>query len=65
MEITSKPADEYFVFILSDADIKRYEVTPEALGRVLTMNPRVHAYALFIAPNYDEAEQLRAASGLK
>ena len=51
-------ADDYFVFLISDANLRRYGIQPLELGRALTQNPKVHAYAFFIASLGDEAVRL-------
>lgn len=38
-------ADERYVIILSDANLDRYGIHPSQLGRVLTSNPKVKAFA--------------------
>jgi hypothetical protein len=48
-------ADEYFVVVLSDANLGQYGITPEALARALTADPRVRASLLFIGSLRDEA----------
>jgi len=58
-DVTSKAADEYFVFLLSDADFGRYDVTGRSLGEALTADPRVSAYALLIASNFEAAEAIK------
>lgn len=57
---TAEEADDYFVMLLSDANLKRYAIPPEDLGEVLTRDPKVKAFALFIAGGR-EAERLAAA----
>ena len=44
-DVTAKEADDYFVFLLSDANLRRYGIAPEALGEVLVADPRVNAFA--------------------
>lgn len=48
-EVTEAEADDYFVFLLSDANLGRYSVTPEQLGEALRADPRVNAFAIFVA----------------
>jgi hypothetical protein len=43
------PADDRFVFVLSDANLGRYGTDPKELASALTSDPRVHGYVLFIA----------------
>jgi hypothetical protein len=42
-------ADERLVFLLSDANLGRYDVTPAQLGEVLRSSRHVKAYAVFVA----------------
>ena len=58
-DVVAKAADEYFVFLLSDADFGRYDLSGRDLGAALVADPRVSAYALFIASNFEAAEQIR------
>ena len=58
-DVAAKAADEYFVFLLSDADFGRYDLTGRDLGAALTADPRVSAYALFIASNFEAAEAIK------
>lgn len=58
--VLAEEGDDHFVMLLSDANLKRYAIPPEELGRVLTRDPKVKAYALFIAGG-KEAESLAAA----
>jgi hypothetical protein len=48
-EVVEQQADDYFVFLLSDANLGRYNVKPEELGRELRADERVNAYAIFVA----------------
>jgi len=56
--IVEVEADDYFVFLVSDANLQRYGISPPELGKVLTQNPKVHAHAFFIASLGDEAIRL-------
>mmetsp|Transcript_29103 Transcript_29103/g.86552 ORF Transcript_29103/g.86552 Transcript_29103/m.86552 type:complete len:633 (+) Transcript_29103:1-1899(+) len=58
-DIVRSPADEYFVFVVSDADLARYGITPQSWNQILLQDRRVSAYALLISSNTDEAEQIR------
>ena len=60
-DVEERPADERFVFVISDADLKRYGLKPEEWNRILTSQPAVGAYAILIASNEAEAETIRAA----
>jgi len=59
-DIVRAPADEYFVFVVSDADLARYGITPDRWDKILMQDRRVNAYALLISSNTDEAEEIRA-----
>ena len=58
----SEPADEHFVFVVSDADLERYGITPRAWDQILTADSRCHAYAILISQN--EAEAGRIVAGM-
>jgi len=51
--------DENFIFLLSDANLQRYGISPKHLGRVLTTNKKIHGYAIFIASLQDEAQKIK------
>ena len=48
-ELAAREADERLVFLLSDANLGRYDVSPQELGAVLHAHPKVGAYAIFVA----------------
>lgn len=59
-------ADERIVVLLSDANLGRYDVSPEEIGEALRSNPHVRAYCVFVAePAAAEwlAEQLPLGQG--
>eukprot|EP00854_Cymbomonas_tetramitiformis_P001590 gene1590-2225_t len=47
----SAPADEYFTFIISDADLQRYNIRPEDLGDIMLAEEKMKAFTLFICAN--------------
>lgn len=47
--MVKEEGDDYFVFLLSDANLRRYGIRPEELAEVLVADKRVHAFAVFIA----------------
>lgn len=55
--VASQEADDYLVFVVSDANLGGYGITPEMLRRALTADPKVTACAIFIAER-DAAEML-------
>ncbi|KAG7331155.1 hypothetical protein KOW79_005124 [Hemibagrus wyckioides] len=58
-ELAREEADEHFVIVLSDANLERYGISPDRFARVLTSNPQVHAFAIFIGSLGDQAERLQ------
>lgn len=49
--------DESIVVILSDANLSRYGISPNKLGALLTSQPNVNAYMIFIGGLGDQAER--------
>ncbi|XP_069495477.1 von Willebrand factor A domain-containing protein 8 [Ambystoma mexicanum] len=58
-ETAKEEADEYFVIVLSDANLERYGIPPSRFAQSLTTNPQVHAFAIFIGSLGDQAERLQ------
>ena len=58
-DVIKKPADEYYVFVVSDADLARYGIQPAHWDRILMQDRRVNAYSLLISSNTEEAEDIR------
>ncbi|XP_006837671.1 PREDICTED: von Willebrand factor A domain-containing protein 8-like [Chrysochloris asiatica] len=58
-EITKEEADEYFVIVLSDANLSRYGIHPDRFAQILTSNPQVNAFAIFIGSLGDQATRLQ------
>ena len=48
-------ADERFVVVLSDANFDRYGISPRRFSALLTSDPTVNAYAVFIGSLGDQA----------
>jgi len=57
--ITEQDADEYFVFVVSDANLRRYGIAPRELGEKLNMDSKVHAFVIFIAGFGEEATRTK------
>ena len=55
--ITAEEADDYYVVVLSDANLERYGIPAEAFGKVLTSDPRVNAFAIFIGSLGNQADR--------
>ncbi|KAM6096548.1 von Willebrand factor A domain-containing protein 8 [Chlamydotis macqueenii] len=58
-EIAREEADEYFVIVLSDANLERYGIQPSRFAQVLTTNAQVNAFAIFIGSLGDQADRLQ------
>ncbi|XP_029314557.1 LOW QUALITY PROTEIN: von Willebrand factor A domain-containing protein 8 [Cottoperca gobio] len=58
-ELAREEADEHFVVVLSDANLERYGIRPERFAQVLTSDPQVNAFAIFIGSLGDQAERLQ------
>jgi hypothetical protein len=56
--VADQEADDYFVFVVSDANLERYNIDPKRLGKQLVADKRVKANAIFIASFADEAERI-------
>jgi len=56
----SVEADEHFVFVVSDADLERYGITPSAWNTLLIAEPKCHSYAILISQNESEGERIIA-----
>ena len=55
--LAKEEADEYFVIMLSDANLDVYGIPPERLGNILTMDEKVNAYAIFIGSLGNQAQK--------
>lgn len=57
------PSGGKFVFIVSDANLRRYNIPPEALAQEIhrASNSSVDTYAVFIASIADEAHRVADA----
>nr|XP_027784510.1 von Willebrand factor A domain-containing protein 8 [Marmota flaviventris] len=58
-EIVKEEADEYFVIVLSDANLSRYGIKPATFAQILTSDPQVNAFAIFIGSLGDQATRLQ------
>ena len=50
-QVVEQPGDDYFVFLLSDAMLEQYNVSPQNLADALLIDPRVNSYCIFIGTN--------------
>ncbi|KAI7898653.1 AAA domain-containing protein [Cokeromyces recurvatus] len=62
-EIVVEEADDYFVVVLSDANIAQYNIHPNDIARILKSDDRVTAQMIFIGSIQNQAEQLKKALG--
>ena len=55
-------AGKYFVFLVSDANLRRYRIEPRELhDRLLSRDKSVNSYAIFLASFGDEANKIASA----
>lgn len=57
-KIAEEDCDEAIVIVLSDANLSRYAIPPREFSAMLTCDPRVEAYAIFIGSLGNQAEKL-------
>lgn len=57
--VAEQYADDYYVLVVSDANLDRYGIRPARIGELLAADPRVKAHAIFIASLADEAERIK------
>lgn len=57
--VTKEDADEYFVFVFSDANLGRYGIKTSTIKDELVRDRRVGAYILFIASAGDDAHKIK------
>ncbi|CAG8832935.1 15649_t:CDS:2, partial [Racocetra persica] len=55
-DITKEAADDYFVIVLSDANIQQYKINPEDIAKALKEDERVNSFIIFIGSLQDQAE---------
>jgi hypothetical protein len=57
--VTKEEAEDYFVFVVSDANLAQYGITPNELARIMRMDERVKMYCIFIASIGSQASHLQ------
>ncbi|CAG8748557.1 44625_t:CDS:10, partial [Gigaspora margarita] len=62
-DITKEAADDYFVIVLSDANIQQYKINPEDIAKALKEDERVNSFIIFIGSLQDQAEKLKKSLG--
>lgn len=55
--VSSFDADEHLVVVLSDANLERYGIPASQFGKVLTGDPKVNAFAVFIGSLGNQADR--------
>ncbi|CAL4081731.1 unnamed protein product, partial [Meganyctiphanes norvegica] len=60
-ELGKVDADEKFVILLSDANLERYGIHPRSLTNILTSDPNVNTFAIFIGSLGNQADRLTQA----
>lgn len=55
--LAGEDSDESIVVILSDANLSRYGIPASKLGNILTSEPKVKGYIIFIGSLGDQAER--------
>jgi hypothetical protein len=58
--VRKEEGDDYYVFLLSDANLSAYGVTPKTLAKAMLVDSKVNSYAIFIAAEL-AAEQMKKA----
>uniref|UniRef100_K3W7I1 VWFA domain-containing protein n=1 Tax=Globisporangium ultimum (strain ATCC 200006 / CBS 805.95 / DAOM BR144) TaxID=431595 RepID=K3W7I1_GLOUD len=56
--IVEEDGDDYYVFVVSDANLERYNIHPKRMGQKLIADSRVKAHAIFIASFANEAARI-------
>ncbi|XP_066993811.2 von Willebrand factor A domain-containing protein 8 [Anabrus simplex] len=56
--LSREDCDEAIVIVLSDANLERYGIAPENFAKILTSDPEVNAYSIFIGSLGDQADRL-------
>eukprot|EP00929_Paragymnodinium_shiwhaense_P083487 TRINITY_DN44522_c0_g1_i1.p1 TRINITY_DN44522_c0_g1~~TRINITY_DN44522_c0_g1_i1.p1 ORF type:complete len:1645 (-),score=457.04 TRINITY_DN44522_c0_g1_i1:566-5500(-) len=47
--VVEKEGDDYLVFVLSDANLGAYDITPKGMGELLCRDEKVNAFAVFLS----------------
>ncbi|KPA74668.1 hypothetical protein ABB37_08997 [Leptomonas pyrrhocoris] len=57
--VTKEKGDSYFVFVVSDANLQRYGITPRELTEIIQSKPEVKMFCIFIATLGAQASHLQ------
>ncbi|GES99877.1 von Willebrand factor A domain-containing protein 8 [Rhizophagus clarus] len=64
-DIVKEEADDYFVVVLSDANIQQYNINPADIAKALNADEKVTSSIIFIGSLADQAEKLKKYIGNK
>ena len=56
--MAQEPAEERFVIVVSDANFSRHRIDPREFGSLMTADPSVNVFAVFIGSLGDQAMRL-------
>jgi hypothetical protein len=59
-DVTAEPGDSYFVFVVSDANLAQYNISPSTLTRVIRSDARVQMFCIFIASLGQESSYIQS-----
>ncbi|KAI9020492.1 AAA domain-containing protein [Hyaloraphidium curvatum] len=62
-DVVKEEGDDYFVVVISDANIQQYNITPSAISKVLKSDDRVNAHMIFIGSLGGSAEKMQKTMG--
>eukprot|EP01059_Diplonema_ambulator_P003961 TRINITY_DN1366_c0_g3_i1.p1 TRINITY_DN1366_c0_g3~~TRINITY_DN1366_c0_g3_i1.p1 ORF type:complete len:1824 (+),score=656.81 TRINITY_DN1366_c0_g3_i1:37-5472(+) len=54
-----KEGDSHFVFVISDANLRRYGIAPQTIANIMRSDPKVQVFCIFIASLGQEAENIK------
>ena len=55
--VAQGPAEQRFVIILSDVNFSQYRIDPKTFGALMTSDPSVSVFAVFVGSLGDQAER--------
>uniref|UniRef100_A0A7S4QLC2 VWFA domain-containing protein n=1 Tax=Alexandrium monilatum TaxID=311494 RepID=A0A7S4QLC2_9DINO len=55
-EVRKREGDEYFVFVISDCELNRHDISPPEWNKLLMADPQVNAYAIIISMSSAETK---------
>ena len=58
-KVLEKDGDQHFVFVISDANLRRYGITTHEISSIIRSDPRVNVFCIFIASLGQEAEMIK------